>query len=85
MSYKFVSIEYATTEEAAAVAAQLNATGRGGSVRVRTEGRILQVLSADASIADVYSILVKVGTRIVDLFRRSPDARQTTANGLRAS
>lgn len=83
MSYKFVSIEYATTEEATAVAAQLNATGRGSSVRARTEGQILQVVSADASVAHVYSVLVKVGTKISSFFRRSPDPRQTTVKGLR--
>lgn len=72
MSYKFVSIEYATKEEAAAVAAQLNATGSGGSVRARTEGRKLEVVSATASVADIYSLLVKVGSKIVEFFKRSP-------------
>ena len=68
MSHKLVSIEYATTEEAAAVAAQLNAYGRRGAVWVRSEGGILDVYSANASIKDLFSLCAKASTGIVDFF-----------------
>lgn len=83
MSHKLVSIEYATTEEAAAVAAQLNAYGRRGAVRVHSEGGTLEVYSANASIKDLFSLCVKVSTGIADLFRRSSDTFGDTLNKLR--
>ncbi len=85
MSYKLVSIEYTTTEEAAAVAAQLNAACRGGSVRVRTEGRTLEVLSANASVADVFGMFVKFGMRIVGFSRHWSDTGHATDRGLPTS
>ena len=81
MSYKFVSIEYATTEEAAAVAARLNATGRGDSVRVRTEGRIVEVVPANALLGDLFSLFSQVSAGIAGFFRHSPDTRNTAPTG----
>jgi hypothetical protein len=85
MSHKLVSIEYATIEEAAEVAAQLNAIGRRGAVRVRSEGRTLEVYSANASIKDLFGLCVKVRAGIVDFFKRSPDTCGDAVNELRMS
>lgn len=85
MSRKLVSIEYATTEEAAAVAAQLSAYGHRGAVRVRSEGGRLEVYSANASIKDLFRLCVKVSNGIVDFFRRSSDTCGDTLNKLRTS
>ena len=81
MSYKFVSIEYATTEEAAEVAARLNATGRGDSVRVRTEGRIVEVVPANALLGDLFNLFSHVSAGIAGFFGHSPDTRNTAPTG----
>lgn len=85
MSHKLVSIEYETTEEASAVAAQLNAYGHRGAVRVRSEARTLEVYSANASIKDLFSLCVKVSTGIVDFFRHLLETCGDTVNKLRTS
>lgn len=85
MSHKLVSIEYATTEEAAAVAAKLNAYGLIGAVRVHSERGTLEIYSANASIKDLFSLCVKVSTGVVNFFKRSSDADVDTLNKLRTS
>lgn len=85
MSHKLVSIEYATTEEASAVAAQLKAYGHRRAIRVHSEGAVLEIYSDKASIKDLFSLCVKVSTGIVDFFRHSSDKCGDTLNKLRTS
>jgi hypothetical protein len=85
MSHKLVSIEYGTIEEAAEVAAQLNAYGSKGAVRVHSEDRTLEIYSANASIKDLFGLCAKVRAGVVDFFKRSPETCGDAVNELRMS
>ncbi len=80
MSYKFVSIEYDSTEQALTVAAKLNAVQSGGAVRVLTKGRTLEVVPANVFLADIFTLFSKIRAGIVEFLRYSPGAREETSN-----
>lgn len=81
MAYdKFVTINYETPEQAAAMAAKLNANDAGESVRAFANGRTLEVVPRNESITDLFMLFSKIGKAVASLFKRTPTVGKATAS-----
>lgn len=74
MAYgKIVSINYDTPEQAATVAARINATEQRGTVRAYSNGRTLEITPSNPLLSDLLAVFSRIARKIAELFSRSED------------
>lgn len=67
---KFISIDYDTPEQAAAMAAQINANDARESVRAYSNGRTLEVAPCNDSVADLINLFSMISKGINSVVKR---------------
>ncbi|EDM47954.1 hypothetical protein [Marinobacter algicola] len=78
---KIVTISYKSADEAAAMAAKINAADRDGEVRVVSNGNALEVATANPLAADLLALFSWVSRSIAQLFRSSDDTSNGSSKG----
>ncbi|MEX0603530.1 MAG: hypothetical protein WD623_07695 [Marinobacter sp.] len=68
---KIVTINYQSADEAAAMAAKINASDQDGEVRVVNHGNSLVIAPANPMVADLLAFFSWAGRNIAELFRKS--------------
>jgi len=75
---KIVTIEYQSADEAAAMAAKINASDHNGEMRVTSNGYSLEIAPANPLVSDLLNFFSWAGRNITNLFRKS---RETINKG----
>jgi hypothetical protein len=78
---KIVTISYNSADEAAAMAAKINAADQHSEVRVVSNGNALEVATANPLAADLLALFSWVSRSIAQLFRSSEDTSSSSSNG----
>lgn len=78
---KIVTISYKSADEAAAMAAKINAANQNGEVSVVSNGNALEVATANPLAADLVALFSWVSQSIGKLFTSSEDSNSACSKG----
>lgn len=70
---KLVTISYKSADEAAAMAAKINAADQDGEVRVVSNGNALEIATANPLATDLLALFSWISRSIGQLFKSSED------------
>lgn len=82
MAYgKIAAINYETPEQAATMAAQINATEQENSIRAYNNGRTLEIIPSNPLVADLLAFFANIAKSIVGIAKTSADSARDNSKG----
>jgi len=80
MAYgKIVTINYETSEQAASMAAKINAAEQSGEVRAFSNGQTLEIVPSNPVFADLFTFFSKINAAVSALFKKFEGNSKHTA------
>lgn len=77
MTYgRIASIQYQTPEQAATMAAQINSSEQGNTIRAFSNGRVVEILPSNPALVDLFAFFFKVSKNVALFISKFADSAE---------